>query len=126
VPLHPFDDGNGRLTRADTFQRTLDAIARTAAKSRFWHRFHDAGLLPEQMKILNRLLDNDFDTGIKATQHASVAKVPKATATRHLAGLFQKGAWWRCPVKDATPATCDHIPFSIEQLRRAPFFGPAR
>jgi Uncharacterized conserved protein len=152
VTLHPYDDGNGRLTRALTdlalaqadnqgirlyamsvsilerrseyyqileqtqkaglditgwllwFLEILDAtldnalqrIDSTLAKGRFW-RNHDAArhlLSPEQLKVINRLLDggeSGFREGISASQYQKVAKVSKATATRHLAFLLEQG-----------------------------------
>ncbi|VAW86474.1 Fic domain protein, PA0574 type [hydrothermal vent metagenome] len=150
ITLHPFDDGNGRITRALTdlalaqadspsihlyamsasilarrsayysileqsqrggvditdwlewFLHTLDAALQTSLngieytleKSRFWQRHHDAGLSAPQIKVLNRLLeggDNNFEQGISAAQYQKVAKVSKATATRHLVDLLAKG-----------------------------------
>jgi Fic family protein len=156
ITLHPFDDGNGRLTRALTdmalaqgdeqsirlyamsgaildnrkgyynileqtqkqaqevegkldisawvewFLRTLLAsvesaiskIDRTLEKTAFWQRFNDTPLSAEQRKVLNRLLDggpDGFEGGISAGQYQKVAKVSKATATRHLADLVAKG-----------------------------------
>jgi len=164
VTLHPFDDGNGRITRALTdlalaqgeqqsirfyamsvailadrkgyyqqlenaqkiasaagsidltpwlgwFLNTLHSaitnaeaqIERVLGKSQFWlqHRQHALG--PEQIKVLNRLLDGDqaerggFAQGISAAQYQAVAKVSKATATRHLADLVVKGCLTRLP-----------------------------
>ena len=156
VTLHPFDDGNGRITRAltdmalaqadsesirlyamsaailerrknyyqelekcqrggvditswlvwflqtldATLQTSLDKIERTLAKTRFWQCHHDAGLLPEQVKVLNRLLEggeNNFEHGISASQYQTVAKVSKATATRHLSELLAKGCIEKLP-----------------------------
>ncbi len=51
------------------------------------------GLRVEQIKVLNRLLDgggNSFVLGISASQYQKVAKVSKATATRHLAELLAR------------------------------------
>ncbi|WP_425557239.1 Fic family protein [Corallincola platygyrae] len=151
VTLHPFDDGNGRITRAltdmalaqadsqsirlyamsvailndrsgyyrileqtqkgtlditawlewflDTLNDALDssllAIERTIAKTRFWQKFRESGFHPAQAKVLNRLLDGGekgFENGINASQYQKVAKVSKATATRHLTELLDKGA----------------------------------
>jgi Fic family protein len=150
VTLHPFDDGNGRLTRALTdlalaqaehqairfyamsasilenrqgyyrmleqtqksglditewlvwFLQTLlasmtqamKAIDRVLAKTRFWQTHRSTPLSKEQLKVINRLLDggaSGFEGGISAAQYQAVAKVSKATATRHLADLLEKG-----------------------------------
>jgi Fic family protein len=156
VTLHPFDDGNGRLTRAltdlalaqaqpqairfhamsasiladrDGYYRILEAsqkdgmditgwlqwflhtlhdslvqalhrIDRVLAKARFWQLHRDRSLSAEQTKVLNRLLDGGergFEGGINAAQYQAVAKVSKATATRHLADLLDKGCLRRLP-----------------------------
>jgi Fic family protein len=156
VTLHPFDDGNGRLTRAltdlalaqagheairfhamsvsiladrngyyqilercqrgglditawltwflvtlaDSLQRALRQIAGVLAKARFWNRHRASDLSTEQVKVLNRLLDGGergFEHGISASQYQAVAKVSKATATRHLAELVEKGCLTRLP-----------------------------
>ena len=156
VTLHPFDDGNGRLTRAITdlalaqgerqairfyamsasiledragyyqvlensqkgdlditrwlswflatllrsLEQALANIDRILAKARFWHAHRSDGLLPEQVKVLNRLLDGGprgFEEGINAAQYQAVAKVSKATATRHLSDLLDKACLVRLP-----------------------------
>ena len=156
VTLHPFDDGNGRLTRAltdlalaqgeqqairfyamsasiledrasyyrilETSQRggldisawlewflqtllrsleqALARIDRVLAKARFWQVHRENVLLPEQIKVLNRLLDGGergFEGGISAAQYQAVAQVSKATATRHLGDLLEKGCLTRLP-----------------------------
>lgn len=150
VTLHPFDDGNGRITRTltdlalaqadkqsirlyamsatilekrndyyrvleqcqrnttditpwmlwfletleEALQSSLDKIDRTLAKTRYWQRQDNIGLSAEQLKVLNRLLDGGekgFEQGISASQYQKVAKVSKATATRHLVDLLAKG-----------------------------------
>lgn len=156
VTLHPFDDGNGRITRAltdlalaqaqpqairfhamsasiladrqgyylvleasqkdgldittwlqwflrtllDSLQQAQQRIERVLMKARFWqsHRLDD--LSSEQAKVMNRLLDGGdkgFEAGISASQYAAVTKVSKATATRHLADLVQKGCLVQLP-----------------------------
>lgn len=153
VTLHPFDDGNGRLTRAltdlalaqaqpqairfhamsasiladragyyrilessqkggldvtawlqwflqtlhDSLVQALHRIDGVLAKTRFWQKHRDQALSAEQAKVLNRLLDGDFEHGISASQYKAVAKVSKATATRHLADLLEKGCLRRLP-----------------------------
>lgn len=162
VTLHPFDDGNGRLTRAitdlalaqgenqairfyamsasilenrqeyyqiletsqrggmnltpwlewflhtllHTLEQAMQRIDRVLAKARFWQQHRKDGLSAEQIKVLNRLLNGDllsekngagFEGGISAAQYQAVAKVSKATATRHLADLLEKGCLVKLP-----------------------------
>jgi len=164
VTLHPFDDGNGRITRALTdlalaqgeqqsirfyamsvailadrkgYYRQLESAQKTAApdealdltpwlhwflgtlqqaidgalaqidrvlgKSRFWLAHREQSLGPEQIKVLNRLLDGNqagrggFPEGISAAQYQALTKVSKATATRHLVDLVDKGCLIRLP-----------------------------
>ena len=162
VTLHPFDDGNGRLTRAitdlamaqgehqairfyamsasilarrqdyyrileatqrgdlnitewllwflqtllHTLEQAMQRIERVLVKARFWQAHRDDGLPPEQTKVLNRLLNGDlssekpdagFTGGISAAQYQAVAKVSKATATRHLQDLLEKGCLRKLP-----------------------------
>jgi Fic family protein len=156
VTLHPFDDGNGRLTRAITdlalaqaedqairfyamsasilddrsgyyraletsqkatlditdwlewflqtllrsLQQAMTRIESVLGKARFWQKHRGLTLSAEQAKVLNRLLDGGekgFQDGISAAQYQAVAKVSKATATRHLAELLDKGYLIRLP-----------------------------
>ncbi|RMO88914.1 Cell division protein Fic [Pseudomonas syringae pv. philadelphi] len=156
VTLHPFDDGNGRMTRALTdlalaqgdqqairlyamsasiledragyyrileasqknttditewlewflrtllrsIERALARVERVLAKTRFWQLHSGDGLSAEQVKVLNRLLDGGergFEEGISAAQYQAVAKVSKATATRHLSDLLAKNCLTRLP-----------------------------
>ncbi|MCI9874749.1 Fic family protein [Pseudomonas atacamensis] len=156
VTLHPFDDGNGRLTRIITdlalaqgeaqairfyamsasiledragYYRILESSQKTTlditewltwflqtllrslqqaitridsvlGKTRFWQAHRESDLSAEQIKVLNRLLDGGergFEQGLSAGQYQAVAKVSKATATRHLAELLDKGCLQRLP-----------------------------
>lgn len=63
-------------------------------KARFWRTHAGHSLIPAQVRVLNRLLEggpDNFERGISASQYQSVARVSKATATRHLADLLDKG-----------------------------------
>lgn len=70
---------------------TLADIEQTLSKTRYWQSFDQTQLSKEQSKVLNRLLDGDFELGINSSQYQKVAKVSRATATRHLAHLIELG-----------------------------------
>lgn len=156
ITLHPFDDGNGRVTRAvtdralaqaerqsvrfyslsaaimarrhayydhlesaqkgslditpwllwflDTLKEALEQallrIDRVLMKATFWQRHATTVLNERQIKVLNRLLDTageEFEQGINARKYQSLAKVSKATATRDLAELLEKGCLSKLP-----------------------------
>jgi Fic family protein len=81
-------------------QQAMARIDRVLEQSRFWQRHRDVPLSAEQIKVLNRLLDGGekgFEHGIGAAQYQAVAKVSKATATRHLADLLEKNCLVRLP-----------------------------
>ena len=81
----------------------LAQIDRVLGKSRFWLLHRQQSLGPEQIKVLNRLLDGDrpgrggVSAGISAAQYQAVNQVSKATATRHLADLVTKGCLVKLP-----------------------------
>ncbi len=156
ITLHPFDDGNGRVTRALTdralaqaeqsairfyshsaaimakrseyytllektqkgslditdwinwfLQTIIDAVELSRSrfdqvlyKSRFWQRHAQTVLNEREIKVLNRLLDSfgeEFIDGINASKYRSLGQVSKATATRELSGLVQKGCLQKLP-----------------------------
>lgn len=156
ITLHPFDDGNGRVTRAVTdralaqaerqsvrfyslsaaimasrsayydnlentqsgglditvwltwfldtleeaLQQALFRVERVLAKAEFWQQHGGIVLNERQIKVLNRLLDTagkEFEQGINARKYQSLAKVSKATATRDLSELLEKGCLRKLP-----------------------------
>ncbi|MNR33222.1 hypothetical protein D3C85_1508780 [compost metagenome] len=81
-------------------EQALARIDRVLVKARFWQAHRSQALSAEQIKVLNRLLDGGergFENGISAAQYQAVAKVSKATATRHLSDLVEKGCLARLP-----------------------------
>jgi Fic family protein len=78
-------------TLNDTFLNTLSDIEQTVAKTVYWRWIDQTQLTAEQVKVLNRLLDGDFEHGISSSHYQKVAKVSRATATRHLAQLVEMG-----------------------------------
>ncbi|MET0937066.1 MAG: Fic family protein [Luteibacter sp.] len=87
-------------TLLDSLEHALLRIDRVLGKARFWQRHRDHALSAEQMKVVNRLLDGGergFEHGINASQYQAVAKVSKATATRHLGDLTDKGLLVKLP-----------------------------
>src|SRR5690606_38309058 len=87
-------------TLLKSLEQALARIDRVLAKARFWQAHRGQALSAEQIKVLNRLLDGverGFEEGISAAQYQAVAKVSKATATRHLSDLLEKGCLMRLP-----------------------------
>ncbi|MBU1332181.1 MAG: Fic family protein [Gammaproteobacteria bacterium] len=87
-------------TLLKSLEQALGRIDRVLAKARFWQAHRSQALSAEQINVLNRLLDGGergFEGGISAAQYQAVAKVSKATATRHLIDLLQKGCIERLP-----------------------------
>lgn len=85
-------------TLKETFDSALSKIDLVLQKARFWQAHGQDGLKPEQVKVLNRLLDagpDGFEGGLSSKKYQSLAKVSKATATRHIAELLEKN----CVVK---------------------------
>ena len=83
-----------------SLRQALGHIDRVVAKARFWQQHRTHSLLPEQLKLINRLLDGGeraFEDGITASKYQAAAKVSKATATRHLADLLEKGLLVQLP-----------------------------
>jgi len=84
----------------ESLEKALETVTRTQNKARFWLMHNAAELSAEQTRVLNRLLDGGeqgFSEGISAGQYQKVAKVSKATATRHLTELLAKGCLEKLP-----------------------------
>lgn len=78
-------------TLVASVKQALADIEQTLLKTRFWQRIDQTQLNKEQVKVLNQLLDGDFNEGISNSQYGKVAKVSPATASRHLAQLVEMG-----------------------------------
>jgi Fic family protein len=69
-------------------------IVHVLQKAKFWQQHTQIVLNERQIKVLNRLLDagpDGFEGGINARKYVSLTEVSKATATRDLAELVEKG-----------------------------------
>lgn len=71
--------------------QTQGVITQTLFKTQYWRGFDASRLNTEQVKVINRMLDGDFEQGINNNQYKAVAGVSRATATRHLAQLNELG-----------------------------------
>lgn len=78
-------------TLNNTLLNALQAIDQTVYKTNFWRGVDQTQLNTAQVKVLNKMLDGAFDMGINASQYQKVAKVSRATATRHLSALINLG-----------------------------------
>ena len=84
----------------EALQQALRRVSRVLDKSRFWQRHATTVLNKRQIKVLNRLLDTageEFAHGVNAAKYRSLAKVSKATATRDLTDLLEKGCLRKLP-----------------------------
>ena len=79
----------GRLEHA--LDQASSKVNATLSKTRFWDLHREQALLPSQVKALNKLLDGHFPEGLGARHYAAFVRVSKATATRHLTDLVEKG-----------------------------------
>jgi len=87
-------------TLEEALQQALLRVDRVLAKTRFWQKQAMTVLNERQVKVLNRLLDTAgeaFEQGITASKYQSMTKVSKATATRDLAELLDKGCLRKLP-----------------------------
>ncbi|WP_024597437.1 MULTISPECIES: Fic family protein [Pseudoalteromonas] len=75
----------------NAIHHTLNNIEQTIFKTNYWASKDQTKLGEQQVKVLNKLLDGQFEQGISASQYQKVAKVSRATATRHLSDLQTLG-----------------------------------
>ncbi|WP_245624680.1 Fic family protein [Marinomonas fungiae] len=78
-------------TLDEAFDCALEEIDQTIFKTNFWAKVDQTQLSSEQVKVLDRMLDGDFDEGISTSQYHKLMKVSKPTASRHLALLVGLG-----------------------------------
>lgn len=77
-----------------TLIMAIKRIEYVLQKARFWQLHAQSGLNERQVKVLNRLLDSGtdgFEGGINTQKYIGLAKTSKATATRDLTELVEKG-----------------------------------
>lgn len=77
-----------------TLQAAVQRIDHVLQKTKFWQRHAQTVLNERQIKVLNRLLDvgpEGFEGGLNARKVMSLTNVSKATATRDLVELVEKG-----------------------------------
>ncbi len=87
-------------TLKEALEYALLRIDRVLVKATFWQRRATTVLNERQIKVLNRLSDTageECAQGINARKYQSLAKVSKATATRDLAELVEKGSLSKLP-----------------------------
>lgn len=78
----------------DAQQYTVGQIDFVLKKTQFFDRYKNQ-LTERQLKVVRRMLEEGpegFEGGINAGKYSSITKVSKATATRDLQDLLQKGA----------------------------------
>jgi Fic family protein len=66
-------------------------------KGRFWQRFASTKLNARQIKVLNRLLDGNFEGKLTSSKWAKLAKCSQDTAGRDITALITLGALQKDP-----------------------------
>ncbi|MBV1916153.1 MAG: Fic family protein [Pseudomonadales bacterium] len=96
--VQPLDITEWLLWFLDTLGQAIEdgllRVERVLLKARFWQRHAQTLLSARQLKVLNRLLDGygvEFVDGLAARHYQAIGGVSKATATRDLADLVEKG-----------------------------------
>ncbi|MDP2126614.1 MAG: Fic family protein [Pseudohongiella sp.] len=87
-------------TLEEALQQAMLRLDRVLVKTRFWQKQSMTALNERQIKVLNRLLDTAgeaFEQGITASKYQSLTEVSKATATRDLTELLDKGCLQKLP-----------------------------
>jgi len=87
-------------TLEEALQQAMLRLDRVLAKTRFWQKQAMTVLNERQVKVLSRLLDTAgeaFEQGLTASKYQSMTKVSKATATRDLTELLDKGCLRKLP-----------------------------
>ena len=83
-----------------TMQTAVQRIEFVLQKARFWQQYAQVALSDRQIKMLNRLLDagpGGFEGGLNTRKVMSLTNVSKATATRDLTELVEKGCLVKRP-----------------------------
>ena len=173
LSIHPFEDGNGRLSRAlvikalsqemdapvltaissvinvrrkayyellgvqskgneitdyltdfgqtllDAQQLTIERLDFITAKAKYLHYFQ-RGLNPRQEKAVLRIFReglNGFQGGLSVKNYIAITKASRATATRDLSDLVQKGAFSRTGKLKSTRYELHLAPFHSRMFR---------
>jgi len=77
-----------------TMQNAEQRIDHVLQKAKFWQQHSQTVLNKRQIKVLNRLLDagpEGFEGGLNARKYMSLTKASKATSSRDLAELVERG-----------------------------------
>jgi Fic family protein len=85
----------GCLDRAfDAAETILESVFK---KARFWEKFAAAKLNDRQRKVINRLLDGDFEGRLRSSKWAALTKSSQDTALRDIDDLVMQGVLVKKP-----------------------------
>jgi Fic family protein len=74
-----------------------DTLGVVLTKARFWERFAQESLNERQVKMLNRLLDGNFEGKLTSSKWAKMTKASQDTAQRDIVDLIERGALKKNP-----------------------------
>ena len=96
------------LTRAlDEAQTRLDTAL---AKARFWERFGKEALNERQIKVLQRVMSEDWQGMVSSSKWAKIAACSQDTAGRDIKDLLQRGALIQNPGGGRSTTYCVNLP----------------
>ncbi len=82
------------MKERDDYYNALEACSNGSRDIAGWQEFAATDLNPRQKKVISRLLDagkGNFEGKLAARNYRTLAKTTKATASRDLDNLLQKG-----------------------------------
>ena len=175
VAIHPFGDGNGRITRAiadmtlarsgggaqrlysmsaaiersrtgyyealqlitsneslditswvewfldrldNAVEGALATLENVMLKNDFWQKYAAHDLNPRQAKVLNRLLEGNFEGKLTSTKWAKLTNASQDTASRDIADLLEKGILRKGDAGGRSTAYELIVEFPVNQLSR--------
>lgn len=90
----------GAITSAE------QTLANVLCKARLWEHINQTGVNERQKKVINRMLEDNFEGHMNTSKYASIAKCSKDTALRDIQDLKGKGIFQQNPGAGRSTSYC--------------------